>query len=128
MRLRPEQLPLLDVLLEHDGVLRPGHTYAHPMTIRRFVLRLVSFFRGFRWLEDSRIDLKLGARMLVKYPGLSIIGGAGLAVGVALGAGFFAFLYSFLYATLPVEGGARIVALENRDLDANNEIDRKSVV
>jgi predicted permease len=121
-------------------------------TIRRFVLRLLSFFRtgaaeaepsreihspkgmprddarlaarGFRWLEDARIDLKLGARMLVKYPGLSIIGGAGLAVGVALGAGFFAMLYSFLYATLPVERGERIVALENWDLDANNEMQR----
>src|SRR5687767_9408736 len=108
-------------------------------TIRRFVLRLLSFFRtggveqakerqrdarGLRWLEDSRIDLKLGARMLVKYPGLSIIGGAGLAVGVAIGAGFFAFLYSFLYATLPVEGGERVVALENRDIDANNEMRR----
>jgi putative ABC transport system permease protein len=80
--------------------------------------------RGFRWLEDSRIDLKLGARMLVKYPGLSIIGGAGLAVGVAIGAGFFAFLYSFLYATLPVEGGERIVALENWDIDANDEMRR----
>src|SRR5918992_752614 len=78
--------------------------------------------RGFRWLEDSRIDLKLGARMLVKYPGLSIIGGAGLAVGVAIGAGVFAFLYSFLYATLAVEGGERIVALENWDIDENDEM------
>jgi predicted permease len=80
--------------------------------------------RGFRWLEDSRIDLKLGVRMLVKYPGLSIIGGAGLAVGVAIGAAFFAMLYSFLYATLPVEGGDRIVALENWDIDANHEMRR----
>ena len=80
--------------------------------------------RGFRWLEASRIDLKLGVRMLVKYPGLSIIGGAGLAVGVAIGAAFFAMLYSFLYATLPVEGGDRIVALENWDIDANNEMRR----
>jgi len=80
--------------------------------------------RGFCWLEDSRIDLKLGARMLVKYPALSIIGGAGLAVGVAIGAGFFAFLYSFLYATLPVEHGERIVALENWDIDANDEMRR----
>jgi putative ABC transport system permease protein len=80
--------------------------------------------RGFRWLEDSRLDLKLGARMLVKYPGLSIIGGAGLAVGVAIGAGFFAFFYSFYYATLPVEGGERIVALENWDIDANDEMRR----
>ncbi len=72
----------------------------------------------------SRLDLKLGARMLVKYPGLSIIGGMGLAVGVALGAGFFAFFYSFLYATLPVEGGERIVALENWDIEANTEMRR----
>lgn len=80
--------------------------------------------RAFRWLEDSRIDLKLGVRMLVKYPGLSIIGGAGLAVGVAIGAAFFTFLYSLLYATLPVEGGDRIVALENWDIGANTEMRR----
>ena len=77
--------------------------------------------RGFRWLDNSRMDFKLGARMLAKYPALSLIGGAGLAVGVAIGAGFFAFLHSFLYATLPVEGGERIVALENWDLEANDE-------
>src|SRR6185436_16815252 len=62
--------------------------------------------------------------MLAKYPALSLIGGAGLAVGVAIGAGFFAFLHSFLYATLPVEGGERIVALENWDVDANAEMRR----
>jgi predicted permease len=80
--------------------------------------------RGFRWLDCSRMDFKLGARMLAKYPALSLIGGAGLAVGVAIGAAFFAFLYSFLYATLPVEGGERIVALENWDIDANDEMRR----
>ncbi len=80
--------------------------------------------RGFRWLDNSRMDFTLGARMLAKYPGLSLIGGAGLAVGVAIGAGLFAFLYSFLYATLPVEDGERIVALENWDIDANSEMRR----
>ena len=25
--------------------------------------------RGFRWLDNSRMDFKLGARMLAKYPG-----------------------------------------------------------
>ena len=70
--------------------------------------------RGFRWLDNSRMDFKLGARMLAKYPALSLIGGAGLAVGVAIGAGFFAFLYSFLYATLPVEGGERISRRSSR--------------
>jgi predicted permease len=80
--------------------------------------------RGFRWLDNSRVDVKLGARMLAKYPALSLIGGAGLAVGVAIGAGFFAFFYSFFYATLPVEGGERIVALENWEIDANTEMRR----
>src|ERR1044072_430956 len=48
--------------------------------------------RGFRWLDNSRVDFKLGARMLAKYPGLSIIGGAGLAVGVGIGGGLFALV------------------------------------
>src|SRR5262245_53428808 len=78
--------------------------------------------RGFRWLDNSRMDFKLGARMLAKYPALSLIGGAGLAVGVAIAAAFFAFFHSFLYATLPVEGGEDIVALENWDIDASSEM------
>jgi len=113
------------------------------MPIRRFILRLLLLFRtgaaeaelsrehqrdarGFRWLDNSRLDVKLGVRMLAKYPALSLIGGAGLAVGVAIGAGFFAFLYSLLYATLPVEGGERIVALVNWDIDASAEMRRSS--
>lgn len=78
--------------------------------------------RGFRWLDNWRIDVKLGARMLTKYPGLSIVGGFGLAVGVGISAGFFALVYSRIYATLPVERGERIVALENWDIDVNNEM------
>ena len=80
--------------------------------------------RGFRWLDGARLDFTLGARMLAKYPGLSIIGGMGLAVGVAIGVGCFAFLYAFFYATLPVEDGDRIVALENWDIEANSEVRR----
>jgi predicted permease len=82
--------------------------------------------RGFRWLDNWRMDFTLGARMLAKYPGLSLVGGVGQAVGVAIGAGFFAFIYSFLYATLPVGGGERIVALENWDIDANTEMRRST--
>ena len=78
--------------------------------------------RGFRWLENSRIDFKLGARMLKKYPGLSLIGGAGLAVGIAVGTAFFAFFYSYIYATIPAPDGHRIVGLENWDVKTNNEM------
>jgi putative ABC transport system permease protein len=78
--------------------------------------------RGFRWLDDSRIDFRLGARMLVKYPGLSLIGGTGLAIGIAVGAAFFAFFYAYIYATIPAPDGHRIVGLENWDVKTNNEV------
>jgi predicted permease len=77
--------------------------------------------RGFRWLDDSRIDFKLGARMLVKYPGVSLVGGAGLAVAIAICASFFAFTHAYLYSTLPIDEADRVVALENWDLAVNNE-------
>lgn len=71
---------------------------------------------GISWL-----DLKLGARMLVKYPGLALVGGLGMAVAIAIGAGSFAFFYSALYPTIPVPEGDRIIALENWDVLASNE-------
>jgi putative ABC transport system permease protein len=77
--------------------------------------------RAFRWLDDSRIDFKLGARMLVKYPGLSIVGGLGLAVAIAVGLGFFAFFDAYMGSRLPVEESDRVVGLENLDLAVNNE-------
>ena len=82
--------------------------------------------RSFRWLDDSRIDFKLGARMLAKYPWLSLIGAAGLAVGIAVSTSFFTFFYTHLYSALPVEEGHRIVALENWDLAKNNEDHRQA--
>ena len=77
--------------------------------------------RGFRWLDDSRIDFKLGARMLVKYPGVSIVGGAGLAVAIAICASFYAFVHAYMYSTLPIDDAERVVALENWDAAINNE-------
>lgn len=73
-------------------------------------------------MNTSLIDFKLGIRMLAKYPGLSIIGGLGLAVGVGIGAAFFAVIYAQLYATLPVERGERVVALENWDVEINSGV------
>ena len=80
--------------------------------------------RSFRWLDDSRIDFKLGARMLRKYPGLSIVGGIGLAAAIGIGSTAFAFLYSYLYSTLPIDEGDRVVAVENWNVERNNEEQR----
>lgn len=72
-------------------------------------------------LGISWLDIKLGARMLVKYPGLALVGGLGMAVAIAIGAGSFAFFYSHMYPDIPLPDGNRIVALENWDVRANNE-------
>ena len=77
--------------------------------------------RSFRWLDETWLDVKLGARMLVKYPGLTIVGGVGMAAAIAISAASFAFFYAYMSSTLPLDEGDRIVALENWDIEANNE-------
>lgn len=76
---------------------------------------------GISWL-----DVKLGLRMLVKHPGITLVGGLGMAVAIAISVGFFAFLSANVYPTLPLDEGERIVALENRDVEVNDE-ERRSL-
>jgi putative ABC transport system permease protein len=80
----------------------------------------------FRSLESSRLDLKLGTRMLWKYPGLSIIGGLAMAVAIAFGTVAFTFFYTQLDSDLPLPEGNRLVALENWDVKTNNEERRQA--
>ncbi len=77
--------------------------------------------RGLDWLTGARLDFLLGMRMLVKYPALTIVGGIGMAVGIAVSVAFFAFITAHFNPPLPLEEGDRIVALENRDVQFNNE-------
>ena len=78
------------------------------------------------WSAFSWLDLKLAVRMLVKYPGLTLVGGLGIAVGVAIGVGFFAVFYSRFYPTIPLSEGDRLVGLENWDRRTNRE-ERRSL-
>ncbi|HSL70247.1 MAG TPA: ABC transporter permease [Longimicrobiales bacterium] len=71
--------------------------------------------RGLAWLSSLRLDVKLGLRMLVKYPGLSAVAVTGMAVAVAVGAGGFGFIDSMVDPRLPMEGGERLVSLQNND-------------
>src|SRR5688572_5903993 len=63
--------------------------------------------KSFSWL-----DFKLGLRMLVKYPWLTIVGGLGMAVAVGIGAGFFGFIYSMMAAKVPLPNGDRLVTIQ----------------
>ncbi|HEX2092851.1 MAG TPA: ABC transporter permease [Longimicrobiaceae bacterium] len=74
----------------------------------------------------SWLDVKLGVRMLIKHPGLTLIGGLGMAFAIAIGAGFFGFFYSYLNPTLPLPEGDRVVAVQNWDA-AENEDEPRSL-
>jgi putative ABC transport system permease protein len=74
---------------------------------------------GLSWL-----DVKLGLRMLRRYPGLTLVGGLGMAVAIAIGVTSFAFFYASMHPALPLDQGERIVGLENWDTSWNNQEDR----
>lgn len=76
--------------------------------------------RSFRWLDSWWLDCKLGARMLVKYPGLTLVGGVGMAVAIAIGA-VFAATAATVDAKLPLEEPESIVAIEVWDTAVNNQ-------
>ena len=49
--------------------------------------------------------------MLVKYPGLTLVGGLAIAFAIAVGAGTFEFLTQLVHPTLPLDDGDRIVGI-----------------
>jgi putative ABC transport system permease protein len=65
------------------------------------------------------LDLKLGFRMLVKYPGLTIVGGLAMAFAIWVGAVTFQLVSLFVSPTLPLPGGDRVVQLRNWDMAAS---------
>ncbi len=59
------------------------------------------------------LDVKLGIRMLIKYPGLAMSGGIGIAVAVAIAAGGFSVVQrNFLASSLPLDEGQRVVSIQ----------------
>ncbi len=76
--------------------------------------------RSFRALDSWWLDVKLGVRMLFKYPGLALVWGVGIAVGVAIATAGFSVIYgAFLVSSLPLEEGDRIVSIEIWDSAAS---------
>ena len=75
--------------------------------------------RMFRWLAGWPMDLKLGGRMLVKYPGLTIVGGVAMAFAISVGLVIFQVVSLFTNPTLPLSQGARLVEIRSTDVAAN---------
>jgi len=74
--------------------------------------------RGLRWLGGLSLDFKLGVRMLVKYPGLTLVGGLAFAFAVWVAAASFEFVGQILSPRLPLPNADRVVALESWDAAA----------
>ena len=64
------------------------------------------------------LDLKLGLRMLVKHPMLTVVGGVAITVATALGVGASEFIRDLVAPKLPLEDGDRIVRLYHVDTEA----------
>jgi predicted permease len=77
-------------------------------------------------LRISALDLRLGFRMLVRYPVLTVIGTAALAFAIAIGATVFGLVSLMLWPSLPLPDGDRIVSVRMHDDAANTFEDRAS--
>ncbi len=74
--------------------------------------------RGLAWLSGLHLDVKLGARMLVKYPVLTGASVVALAVAVALAVSWFEFMSNMARPSYPLPESDQIVVLEMRDVEA----------
>jgi predicted permease len=77
--------------------------------------------RGLPGLNALVFDLKIGGRMLVKYPGITMVGGVAMAFAIWVGIVIFQVVGLFVHPTLPLPQGARLVEIRNIDLAVNDE-------
>ena len=71
-------------------------------------------------LGSLSLDMKLGLRMLRKYPGLTIVGGLAMAFAIWVGAVVFQVMGLFVHPSLPLPDGDRIVQVANFDVEARD--------
>lgn len=76
--------------------------------------------------RPSLLDVKLGARMLVKHPALTVIGGLSIAVTIAVGAAWFEFANDYIRPSIPIAHGDRLVGLLNWNV-ATSETEQRSL-
>ena len=85
--------------------------------------------RGLRFFDElgfSWLDVKLGLRMLARYPGLSVVSVIGMAMAIAIGTGAFTFVSAVLDPSLPLHEGERLVSIQNADARDPGSPDRQA--
>src|SRR5689334_13297498 len=78
--------------------------------------------RAFDSLRFSVLDLKLGGRMLVKHPALTVIATIAVAYAIAVGTVGFEVARQVLWPTIPLAEGNAIVALQNWNVADNESV------
>jgi putative ABC transport system permease protein len=68
----------------------------------------------------SALDFTLAWRMLLRYPGLSLVSVLGMSVGITIAAGAFTGASMIMGTTLPLPEGDRLVSLLNWDASTSN--------
>ena len=71
-----------------------------------------------RSIRVSRLDFKVGIRMLARYPGLTLIGTVAIAVAIALGTLYFEALTKWQNPRLPIPDADRVLSIRNWDASA----------
>ncbi len=66
-------------------------------------------------LRFSWLDFKLGFRMLARYPGLTLVGTAAIAVAIALGTIYFEAVNKWQNPRLTIPDGDRVISIHNLD-------------
>jgi putative ABC transport system permease protein len=68
----------------------------------------------------SALDFTLAWRMLLRYPGLSLVSVLGMSVGITIAAGAFTIVSMIMGTKLPLPEGDRLVSLVNWDASTND--------
>ena len=78
--------------------------------------------RAFDSLRFSVLDLRLGGRMLVKHPALTVIATIAVAFAIAVGTVGFEITRQALWPTIPLPDGNAIVAVRNWNVADNASV------
>jgi putative ABC transport system permease protein len=113
----------LHIALRAEDLVRDGMTPAEAARQARLEFGSTESFkdrgrdaRGLRIFDSVRfslLDLKLGGRMLVKHPALTVIGTIAVAFAIAIGTVAFEIARQALFPSIPLPDANAIVALRN---------------
>lgn len=103
---------------EHELTSRPSLRFVVAACLNAISAGLAERRRDRRWRLGamfSSLDFILAWRMLLRYPGLSVVSVVGIAVGIAIATVAYAITATMRNPTVPLDEGDRVVSLLSWD-------------